>query len=239
VGIPHVFHHIWLGADPLPDRFARFRESWAKHHPGWELRLWTEENLPSNVRCPAIAERLRHPAERADLLRLEVLWREGGVYVDTDFECLRSIEALLDGLDFFAGYIGPGKINNALIGAAPGHPLLDRALDEARPREFHGYDKEATGPLLLNRIVQDAPGVTIFPAPYFYPADGEERATAYAIHHAERSWQDRDALLQRLHKAHARLEKSERRRKELELQAATGPGTVSRLLRALRRAVSA
>ena len=54
-------------------------------------------SLPGDLRRPEAAERLRAPAERSDILRLELLWREGGVYVDTDFECLRSIEPLLDG----------------------------------------------------------------------------------------------------------------------------------------------
>ena len=216
VRIPRVIHQIWLGPDPLPDKFARFRETWRDLHPGWELRLWTEESLPDDLRCAAVAERLRHPAERADLYRLECLWRWGGVYVDCDFECVRSLEPLLEDLDFFVGYIGPEKINNALIGAVPGHAILERALVEARPRTFHGYDKAAAGPFLLDRVVREFPEAIIFPAAYFYPATDEEREDAYAIHHAERSWQDRDALRQRLDKAHARLEKSEQRRRRLE-----------------------
>jgi mannosyltransferase OCH1-like enzyme len=235
--IPRVIHQIWLGPDPLPEKFAQFRETWRDHHPGWELRLWTEESLPAGLRCAEVAERLRHPAERADLFRLECLWRSGGVYVDCDFECVRSLEPLLDGLDFFVGYIGPGKINNALIGAVPGHPILDRALTEARPREFHGYDKGAAGPFHLNRIVHEFPEVTIFPAAYFYPTTAEEREDAYAVHHAERSWQDRDALRLRLDKAHARLEKSERRRRALEqeLEARRARAVGRRLRRLARR----
>jgi mannosyltransferase OCH1-like enzyme len=233
--IPRVIHQIWLGPDPLPEEFARFGETWRTHHPAWELRLWTEETLPDDLRCAAVAERLRHPAERADLFRLECLWRWGGVYVDTDFECLRPLDPLLEGLDFFVGYIGPGKVNNALIGAVPGHPIVERALAEARPRTFHGYDKDAAGPFLLNRVVAEFPEATIFPAAYFYPAGDEERANAYAIHHAARSWQDRDALRRRLDKAHARLEKSEGRRRRLEEELASRRPVGSRLRSLARR----
>jgi len=42
MGAPRVFHRIWIGPDPLPDSFAAFGESWVRHHPHWEHRLWTE-----------------------------------------------------------------------------------------------------------------------------------------------------------------------------------------------------
>ena len=73
--IPRVFHQIWLGPKPLPEAFARYQRTWVDCHPSWEFRLWTEENLPEDLRRPEVYERLRVPAERADLLRLELLWR--------------------------------------------------------------------------------------------------------------------------------------------------------------------
>ena len=52
-----------------------------------------EEIAPRELR-PEVYERLRAPAERANILRLELLQRQGGVYVDTDFEALRSAGAI-------------------------------------------------------------------------------------------------------------------------------------------------
>lgn len=226
--IPRIIHQVWLGPSPFPERFAEFQEGWRRLHPDWELRFWTEENLPEKLRCSAIAERLRSPVERCDLMRLEALWQFGGVYVDTDFECVRPLDPLLDGVDFFAGSIGPETVNHALMGSTKEHPIIDRALAEVRPRTEFGYAKEDTGPLFFNRILAEFPEATIFPSAYFHPVGDEERAAAYAIHHAERSWVDRDALLARLEKAHARLEKSERKRAQLEARlreqgAAAGP----------------
>ena len=83
--IPRIFHQIWLGPDPLPERCARYQQTWLDHHPDWKLRFWTEENLPTPLRRPEAAERLRAPAERSDILRLELLWHFGGVYVDPYF----------------------------------------------------------------------------------------------------------------------------------------------------------
>jgi mannosyltransferase OCH1-like enzyme len=188
--IPHVFHQIWLGDKPLPREYEAYQRTWSKHHPGWGLQLWTEENLPGDLRRPEAAELLRAPAERADVLRLEVLWRHGGVYVDTDFECLRSIEPLLRGHDFVIGLAKPRRVNNAFIAAAAGHPLLDRALGELRLREFHGYDKGAAGPAFLDRLLEGAEDVTFLEPELLYPRTPAAAEHAYAMHHEARSWKD-------------------------------------------------
>src|SRR5947209_2921327 len=88
VEIPLILHRIWVGPDPLPEEFVAYGESWARHHPGWEQRLWTEDDLPE-IRWDEIRDRRRVPAERANLLRYELLLDFGCVYVDADLECLR------------------------------------------------------------------------------------------------------------------------------------------------------
>jgi mannosyltransferase OCH1-like enzyme len=204
--IPHVFHQIWLGPKPFPREYERYQRTWTHHHPGWELRLWTEENLPGELRRPEAAERLRAPAERSDILRLELLWRFGGVYVDTDFECLRSIAPLIAGADFFVGLAKPGRANNALLGSVAGHPLLDRALDELRPREYHGYDKAAAGPQFLAELLAAHPeGVTFLEPELLYPRTPAAAEGAYAIHHEARSWKEHSELVVDAARAEQRL----------------------------------
>jgi mannosyltransferase OCH1-like enzyme len=204
--IPPVFHQIWLGPEPLPRDYAGYQRSWLRRHPGWELRLWTEDDLPGDLERKEVYELLRRPAERSDMLRLELLHRHGGVYVDTDFECRRSIEPLLDGVDFFCAYIDPGRVNNALIGSVPRHPLLGRGIRELRPRATFGpVDKEGTGPLFFNRLVAGEPGVTIFAEELFYPRTPVEAQGAFAIHHAARSWKEPADLLMDAARAEQRL----------------------------------
>jgi mannosyltransferase OCH1-like enzyme len=213
--IPHTLHQVWVGPEPLPDEFKRYRRSWERRHPGWEVRLWTEENLPPDFRRPEAYERLRVPAERSDIIRLEVLYRFGGVYVDTDFECRRSIEPLIEGVEFFTAFLKPGRVNNAVIGATPGHRILDRALTELRPREFHGYDKHAAGPLFFDRLIKDYPEITIFSPELFYPSTPQQREDAYAIHHSARSWKDAEGFRQATLRAEERLDRAQR---ELEAE---------------------
>ena len=192
--IPKIFHQVWLGSNRLPEEYARYRETWAHLHPGWEFRMWTEDNLPDSLVHAEVRNRLRVPAERADILRLEVLYQQGGVYLDTDMECLRPIDELLADVEVFAGDSKPGHANNAVMGAVPEHAFIAHALSECRPREFHGYDKAAAGPWLIDRLVRENPHVKVFEPWVFYPSTSEERSRAYAIHHAARSWKEAEGF---------------------------------------------
>jgi inositol phosphorylceramide mannosyltransferase catalytic subunit len=215
--IPRIFHQIWIGPDPLPDEFLAYQDTWRSRHPDWELRFWTDANLPDGLRRPESYEQLRSPVERADILRLEVVWRFGGVYVDADFECLRSIEPLIGDADFFIGRAKPGRVNNALFGAVAGHPILAHALDELRPREFYGYEMEA-GPKFLDRMLAAHEDEVLFLEPdIFYAATPEAKRTAYALHHAARSWKSAQLLWNDVRREQQNMEQ----KMELELEKAS------------------
>jgi inositol phosphorylceramide mannosyltransferase catalytic subunit len=243
VTLPRVFHQIWVGPDPFPDEFLPYQQSWLEHNPGWQLRLWTEDTLPEHARRPEIFEQLRNPAERSDILRFELLWQHGGIYTDCDFECLRPIEPLLDEVRFFAGYRKPGHLSNAILGATPHHPLVDRALDQIRPRTTYGtLDKDGTGPTFLDRLIATDPTATLFDHTVFYPRTLDQRRTAHAVHHKTRSWKDADSLRADLAKFEERLRTQEqeaerwRRRYEqaqAELQRLGGGSPLARARRLL------
>ena len=210
--VPRTIHHIWIGPDPVPDLHRRWIESWRRHHPSWEHRLWTEEDLPEDPIRPEILDRLRAPVERADILRLEILFRHGGVYVDTDLECLRPMDGLLGDEQFVAVCLKPGRVTNTFIAAAPGHPLLERALRELRPMEVYWTAsaresiKEVAGPPLLRRLVRDHQDVKLLEPPLFFPATPQERERAVAVHHMARTWHNATALRAAILQAERRLE---------------------------------
>jgi hypothetical protein len=208
--IPRTFHHIWLGPDPLPHEHGPWIKSWKRHHPDWEFRLWTEDDLPEDPIRPEVLERLRAPVERADILRLEIIYRYGGVYLDTDLECLRPLDPYLDGQEFVGVCHKPGRITNTAIAAVPRHPLLERALQEVNPMEMYWTSaserlKEVAGPLLLDRLVADFPDIRLLDPPVFFPSTPEERANAVCVHHMARVWHNTTTLRAAMLRAEKRL----------------------------------
>jgi mannosyltransferase OCH1-like enzyme len=238
VRIPRIFHQIWVGPNPFPEEFGRYQQTWLDHHPGWELKLWTDENFPEREALirPESADRLRAPWERGDIFRLEILLKEGGVHVDTDFECKRSIEPLIEDADLFIGYRKQGRLNGALMGAVPGHPLLVRGLEEIVPQVAYsatmatGDDlKDTTGPQFLDALLLDQPGVTFIAPELFYPRTPEEMDGAYAVHHKARAWKDEKGLRAMLEKAESRLYKQQEETRRWRERAETAEAELERL----------
>jgi inositol phosphorylceramide mannosyltransferase catalytic subunit len=219
--IPHIIHRIWLGSEPLPELFQRYGETWRHHHPDWEMHLWTDESLPE-LGCPEIFGRARSQAQRATVLRYELLRQLGGVYVDTDFECLRPLDSLIEGLTLFAGSHARGRVSNALFGAVPGHPAMERLLEEVAAL-LNGVQPDASGPGLFTRVLKEFPDVTVFGSEKFYPYGweekhraGEEFPRAYAVHHWAGTGRERFNPAEEIERLRWELAKSERRRKKAE-----------------------
>jgi len=196
VRIPRTIHRVWLGTAPIPEEHERFGETFAQHHPGWEMRLWTDEDLPALGVTAIDRERSRTRSELSNLVRYEVLHRFGGVYVDTDVECQRPLTPLLRGIDAFAALELPGRVCTAILGAVPGHPVFGRATRLTRRTLGTGlHSAIANGPYLLSLLLEQEPGFAIFAKKLFYPYlwDEPERRheafpDAYAIHHWALSW---------------------------------------------------
>lgn len=172
--------------------------SWIAHHEEWEYRLWRESEILelglTNQRLWDEAERISPQAVeqfRSDIARYEILYRFGGVYVDADFECRSSLDHLLD-VEVFAGIVGGRWLNNALLGATPGHVFLEeliRRLPE-NVRRFAAYEgnSKRSGPQFMTPIARKF-NVTALPEKWFYPylwneldREGEEFPDALAVH---------------------------------------------------------
>lgn len=203
MSVPKVIHRIWLGGEE-PEWTYKLSFSWSR--PGWEIHQWTDANIPTLFplrnqdiwdRAPEIAP--DHVGQlRSDVLRYELLDRFGGVYVDADFECLKPIDPLVDGVACFAAWEIQDKwLNNAILGSVGGHPFI-RALTRELPRSVERLQGRAkpnrmTGPGLITRVYREhGQGVTVYDRELFYPygfdeisdhGPGEHFEGAYAVHH--------------------------------------------------------
>jgi len=130
--IPKFIHQIWLGG-ALPDQYQAWRDHLVALHPGWDVRLWTEQNLPDYDRIMDRYDlRGYHPTIASDLFRVLVVLRYGGIYLDCDTEPIACLEPLR-GHSIFCRYDGTARqiagrelrINSGHgVGAAPGNPIL-------------------------------------------------------------------------------------------------------------------
>jgi hypothetical protein len=139
------------GDVPLPDEYRRYGQTWLQHNPGWVLELWTDDNLPPDLERREVYDVLRQPAERSDMLIFEFLYRYGGVYIDTDFECLRPIGPLRTRLDIFCSYSHSDRLNNA-IKARPAPPLIRRVCASCGRGRRTARSTRPTGPFFITEL---------------------------------------------------------------------------------------
>jgi hypothetical protein len=116
----------------------------------------------------AYGNALAHYAHRSDILRLDVLLRAGGIYLDMDCISLRSFQPLL-GCECVLGWQGTRGLCNAVILAAQGAPFLARwrrqyAEFDAAYWDFHSVIL----PKILHGLSPDAVQ-TVGPQAFFYP----------------------------------------------------------------------
>ncbi len=137
--IPKIIHRIWLGDDPMPEEWSRCCQTWREHHrwqDGWEVRWWDEVELENQfgqfkIYHPLLFDKSISPAVRADVWRLCLLHHFGGVYHDTDFECLHPLDALLASGTFIAADMHTGTLCNGFLACTPRHPWMNTMAHRA------------------------------------------------------------------------------------------------------------
>ena len=205
--IPPSVHQIWLGT-PFPQQYRKWQATW-QSMPGWSYRLWTEDDVPGlSLYNQDLYDKARNWGERADIIRYEILYRYGGLYVDIDFVCLQPM--LLDQFhkqyDFYGAFqpldIMMFCLANGIIGSRAEHPLLkvtiESLVNSARQTELPVWSR--TGPVPFTQSVCNYQDLftnknIMFPASYFFPRTLlDERieqawpAESVAVHHWAASW---------------------------------------------------
>lgn len=134
--IPRIIHQIWLGNSKIPQQYLYYHQTWQKLHPHWEIKIWTDADLnkfPQHI--TDLISDSRSFAEKADILRLEILKKFGGIYVDMDTLALLPIDETISGYNFVAATAATDssfEITNSLIASTPNHPILNIAISYLR-----------------------------------------------------------------------------------------------------------
>jgi mannosyltransferase OCH1-like enzyme len=148
----------------MPEVFADFGRKWEDQ--GWRVKDWVDSKALPPLTNQSYFDRAKefYPDDwkrfQADLLRLELIYLYGGVYVDTDVEPLRPLDELLEGRECVVGRSpqslkGYRAITNAFIAAIPGHEFL-KACMVAVPSSAENFSQHhlamSVGPWMLDRV---------------------------------------------------------------------------------------
>lgn len=187
--VPALIHQIWLGDKQPPIKLI---QSWRLLHPYFKHIVWTDEKVKTlKLHNQKIYDWLRSPTMKADLLRYELLYQLGGVYVDVDFLCLRPVHDLLK-YPFFAvqdsyWWARKGYIANGLLGCIPQHPLMGLLVNNFRNinlKSKTGHGALTTGPKYLTETwLKSNLNIHVLPKElYMLEADTADLSIASTVH---------------------------------------------------------
>jgi FkbM family methyltransferase len=170
-----------------------------KLHPAWGIKLWPDAPQGESFLLEKYWPKVNSGAQFADLLRLDVLYRFGGVYVDSDLRLFKPLDELVQRFDFFIASEDGYNLTNALIGARKDSPLLRHLIDELNTGEpdWSLPPHRTTGPHFFSRQLKwRKEEVTVLPRESFYSYgpgfEGQKRnhRHAYGEHLWAYSWRD-------------------------------------------------
>lgn len=210
--IPKIIHLCWFSNDPFPVEIKICLDSWKRVLPDYEVRRWTYEDAKA-IGCRFIDEALaaRKWAFAADVVRFYAVYKEGGVYMDSDILIKKRFDRFIPehGFATFHEHIGQQlQLQAAFLMGEKGNAYCKAVFDYYNLRPFlkpdgtydltispvvmldmasaRGYKPEDTEQYLEDDVV-------IYPGYYLTPCNRgvEVHPDAFALHTIYGSWRTR------------------------------------------------
>lgn len=200
--IPKKLHYIWFWRWKKSSEFEKYLESWKKYCPDYEIIEWNENNfdINKNSYCKKFYDKKKW-AFASDYARIDILYNEWWIYLDTDIEILKNLDWFLDN-KLFIGFQDVFSIWWSVIWCEKNNPIIWEILDVYKTKKTR-----IVIPNLLNRIFKKywvisysnviikTNDFTIYPKDYFYPFAYFENKkymkitkNTFIIHHYDATW---------------------------------------------------
>jgi mannosyltransferase OCH1-like enzyme len=215
--IPKKIHQIWIGQKELPEKYKNFSDGIKKLHGDFEYILWTDNTLTrDNFYNYDIIMRCKSFAQKADIMRYEILYKEGGVYIDIDFELYKNISNLLIRCLVLCNESVRGAKNymaNSFIACTKNNENLFKCVNNVKNIDFSEPINFATGPYYFKknldfkenrsmrakgyktRFLRGKESIYILPTHYLYPLHYSQKnkdfivnSETYGVHHWDKNW---------------------------------------------------
>lgn len=212
--IPRIVHQSWR-TSKLEAFQVEWQKTWLINHPDWKYMFWTNEDNRKFVAenygwFLDLYDSFPRDIQRADCARYFYMLHYGGCYFDLDFESIKKIDPLLDGVQVALAYMSNDtasaiSIPNAFLASVPGHSFWLYVIKQVLVAFTSGKIDEGdahriTGPIMLKQAVSSfqsssqAEDLTIFPAEAIYSVDfnwrdnNDTRSLFATCHAASRSF---------------------------------------------------
>lgn len=197
--VPKVIHYCWFGGGEKSELIKACLASWKKYCPDYSIIEWNEKNWDINYN--QYTREAFHEEKWAfvsDVARLDIVYRYGGLYLDTDVELLASPQKYME--KGWLAFESPLAINTGPgFAAEAGNALIGAALKDYEGRSFYKENgkPDLTACSYYNTIAFRAkiPALKMDNTTQYFPEItiiSESEYQTFACHHGARSWLDKD-----------------------------------------------
>ena len=218
--IPKVIHYCWFGGGPKSELMLKCLQSWKQYFPTYEIIEWNESNydVNQNAYCKEAYENKKW-AFVSDYARLDIIYKYGGIYFDTDVEVQKNFEDKLINYGYL-GFENCSNVKDVATGlgfaAKAGDPVVRAMLTEYDDIHFINdgildltpCPKRNTAALVKLGLIPDGTmqiigNIKIYPFEYFcgidiansHPYITENTCT---VHHYSATWREKAGFFQRI-----------------------------------------
>jgi len=166
ITIPRKIHKIWItNTDVMSLEMADAIETFRIHNPHYTLQIYNKQDCLDYIiqyydtNIMNTYQKLKPYAYKSDLMRLLILYQEGGYYSDMKQVCLMSFDDMFPStMQWFTTELkwdpDPIELQNSFIACIPKHPWIKRAIDiivHNVQNEYYGTRPiDPTGPTVLS-----------------------------------------------------------------------------------------
>ena len=203
--IPKNIHYIWLGGEEnIPENQKEFIQGWKEKLKDYHFYFWNEQTyrkcFGANDFVDFCIQKKKY-AFAADLIRLQVLFTYGGIYLDTDVKVLKDFSPFLKDKAFLSFHFDV-SLGTAVIGCEPSLPSIFDLIQLTQKMMngsfvvnndlFTNYFLENSNLLLNGKEQYLNNGWHILPRFYFEKSTAWYRGFTggYARHYPAGSWCD-------------------------------------------------
>lgn len=135
--IDNSIHQIWVGNTRMPSVIKDYTNQVKKHHNNFNYCFWSDTvfpELPEHLKV--IYDRYEKPVMKADLLRMYVVYKYGGTYLDADLIPIQGMysDVILhkehDGFIVYDDSYQMSALSNTIFGFKRNSPLLEYMLND-------------------------------------------------------------------------------------------------------------
>jgi mannosyltransferase OCH1-like enzyme len=164
--IPKIIHQTWK-TKTVPDKWKESVKSCKQEHKSYKYMLWTDKAMKEFVKkeYPEFYKTYNdypHPIQRCDAFRYLVLYKYGGIYIDMDIGCKKSVYSLLKYDLVLVKSANYDTLTNSFMISTKENPFMKYCIDHLIEYKDsyslfgkHLHIMQSTGPFFINSMANE------------------------------------------------------------------------------------